>query len=576
VRRYSENDNDVLLAGIPVHGEPMGKRTVGRAGRDTLIGSDILVRSLERLGVPQVWGFPGHVPTFIRELNGSAIDYVPTRHAQAVAFAAEVVGRYASRPSVCYASLKLDAVNLMTAVAHAYLIGAPVLILLDGTQNAADEFALVLQSDLVTQMRPLLKFTQSVTCASEIPAALDRAHHAALHGRPGPVVLRLAHSALSAQVTEELDLKASRPVVLESPRTVEYQQIDSVYQALRACQAPLIVAGDEIVRTGAEDEFRAFVEHFEIPVFTTLDAKGVVPEDHPLSLGPLAEGFDDAYDPIVSAADLIMFAGCDSMTDIPNSLRRNVESARVINIGISLDSAPEFTRNGTHMVTNLRTLFKLLAAQNPGVRPMRPELSGFRGRVREILNTRATGSVYLVTLLDIMRAHLHPDDVIVCDVSLSAPVAVYYQALRPRTVVFSAPSALGFEIPGAIGIKSTDPSRRVVALCARPSLLFSVQEIETSVRSDLPIVVVLLETDSVPEGRGVSLTPAGKVPFMNDVVALVNSLGAVAVQARTVAEFERAFREACPSPLTTLIVAPPAIENTTPALPRKIATRVGN
>src|SRR3972149_5518853 len=99
--RHLDDNDDILRPACRYTRTLMGNRTVGKVGRNTLIGSDILVRSLERLGVPQIWGFPGHVPTFIRELNTSPIDYVSTRHGQAVAFAAEVVGRFANRPSVC-------------------------------------------------------------------------------------------------------------------------------------------------------------------------------------------------------------------------------------------------------------------------------------------------------------------------------------------------------------------------------------------------------------------------------------------------------------------------------------------
>jgi acetolactate synthase-1/2/3 large subunit len=531
----------------------MGKRP---EEKQSLTGSDLLVRSLERLGVPQVWGFPGHVPDFIEELHRSHIDYISTRHGQAVAFAAEVVGRFANRPSACYASLEFDAVNLMAAVANAYMNGAPVLILLTGARSSGDRLTLERQSMVAKQILPMLKFAISVSSASEIPAAIDRAYHAALHGRPGPVVLRLPESVLHEPVTEELGAKAGRQVVLESPRTVEYQQLESVYRALATSRAPLIVAGDEIVRGRAEDAFKAFVERFEIPVFTTLDAKGVIPEDHPLCFGPLAEGFDESYDFAVTTVDLILFIGCQEMTGIPGPLLRRIESAQVVSVGSSLVGPPELTRC-THVVTNLRSFLKLLAARNPGLGGARTGLSDLWARGRAALDSRLKESGSLGDLLNAMRTHLRPEDVIVCDVSLSAPVGVYYQALRPRTVVFSAPSAMGFEIPGAIGIKSTEPGRRVVALCVGPSLLLSIQEIETSIRSDLPIIVVLLTTEAVPKGGWIaSGKHTDRSPFVGDVVALAGSFGAIVMQTRTTDEFEIAFRQACLSPITTLIIAP--------------------
>jgi acetolactate synthase-1/2/3 large subunit len=527
-----------------------------------MTGSDLLVKALERLGVPQLWGFPGRLPDFADRLRASRIDFIPTRNAQAVAFAADVLGRFANRPAACYASLELDAVNLTTAVANAYMNGAPMLVLLVGASNGAPER----QSELLRQMRPMLKLAVTVDFAREIAGALDRAYHAALHGRPGPVVVRLARSALAEPVNETLGITAARPAVLESARSVEYQ-------ALRSSRAPLIIAGDEIARMRATEPFRGFVERFEIPVFTTLDAKGVIPEDHPLSLGPLVEGFDEVYEPALSETDLVVLIGVGGggATGVPASLAHRIEHAQIVHVGGSLPAAPELTHRGPQVVTNLASFLKLLAARNPGPRPARPELYGLADDIRAEASALTKAAGHLTEVLDVLRAHLRPDDVIVCDVSLSAPVGMHYRALRPLSLIFSAPSALGFEVPGAIGIKSLDPGRRVVALSGGSSLMLSVQEIETSVRAGLPIIVILLMSEP-----GTASARGAAVPLANDFVALVNSFGALAVRTENTEEFARAFHQACAAPLTTVIIAPRGVPDTTSTLPRRSGVRSGS
>jgi acetolactate synthase-1/2/3 large subunit len=524
---------------------------------ESLTGAHILVRALERRGVTLIWGFPGDLPDFIEALRGSSVDYLPTRHGQTVAFVAEAVGRFADRPTVCLAALEYDTVHLMTVVANAYLNGAPVLILLDDAVSPSGRAVLQSCTNLIQQARPMLKLAVTVNSASEIPAGIDRAYDATLRGRPGPVIVTLGQGVLAGPGGPDVGVRAPRRVVLESVPAIDNVQLDAVYRALRGSRVPVVLAGDEIVRERSDDAFLAFTERFDLPVFTTLDAKGVIPENHPLSLGVLAGDLEGAWELLVKTADLIVFVGCRDVAALPWALRNRTGKAQVVSIS-NCPSPAEAIGADMQVVTNLRNVLERLTALDPAERPpWRPGLADLRKRVGAIATARSRESVSLCELLDVIRKHLRPDDVVVCGVELNATVGAHFKALRPRTVVFSGPSGFGFAVPGAIGIKSTDPARRVVALCGDASLMMSVQELETSIRSDIPIIVVLVEPRESPRRSVRGLRHRGdRVPFVNDVLALVNSFGGVAVRTRNSADFERAFRQACQSPLTTLVVAP--------------------
>jgi acetolactate synthase-1/2/3 large subunit len=517
-----------------------------------LTGADVLVHALERRGLGRVWGFPDDVPRFVDRLRRSSIDYVPTRLGHTVAVVAQATAPFSAHPTVCAASADAGAVHVMTTVARAHLAGVPVVALVEAPDAARGG---CLFAGLIERLRPLVKLDVAVSAAEEIPVAVDRACHAALDGAPGPAIVRLARPALDEPVDADAERRAMRSLVLEARQTADDEQIGSLQATLRTHQAPVVVAAEGVVRERAGDVFRAFAERFQVPVFLTRDAAGVLPADHPLCLGVLAEDAADAGAAFLRAADVVVVVGGDAPRTLPAPLVDALAGVTVVAVGGAVPGGGAL-RADVRIVAGLRDLLERLVQRDPGVPRVRADVVAFRQRLRESAPAARRAGGLVGVALDVLHRHLRADDVIVSDAALAALVGGIAGAPGRRTLVFPRTPAVGFAVPAALGIKSTDAARRVVALCRDVDLLASIQEIETSVTSDLPIVVVLFTareaTLAAPDGRAAPDAP----PFVHDVVGLVESLGAVTIRCRTGADFERACRQACHSPITTLLVAP--------------------
>ncbi len=519
-----------------------------------LRGVDILLRALEQRGILRIWGFPATVPGFSEALRISQIDYLTARQASAPGLMADAVAALTSRPGVCYASSRYDVVGVAAAVTRAYLGGTPLLVLLGpdaarGPDTGAGRPAAGL--DVVEILRPVIKRALRPALAVEIPVAVDRALAATLEGRPGPVLLVLLAAVLEETVARPAAVRAIERVSLAARRRGDDRQARPIREALARAERPVVMAGDEVVREGAEESLVAFAERFQLPVFVSFAAKGAIPDEHPLALGPFDP--DAGHDEVVGAADLVLFIGNQVRGGVSRALLDRLAGKRAVFAGGWLHRAPAAA--DVEILADLRELLDGLAAGLARAPGPWVDVAAVRARARAVM-TATPGGGGLAQILDIIRDELAAGDILVCDAGVhSRLVGLLYPARRPRTVLLSS-AALGAAIPAAVGIKAAMPDRRVVAICGDPGLFLGLHELETSLRGSLPIVVVVLESAWFP--RPVTAAPCwdepGDGPVSYDAVALVGAVGGVGLRVRTPAEFERAFREGCRSPIATVVV----------------------
>jgi acetolactate synthase-1/2/3 large subunit len=516
---------------------------------DPLTGAHLLVRALESRGARQIWAFPGDTPRFAGALPGRDIDFLPARQPHAVTFIAEALGRRPPQPAVVYASLSLNAPMVAALLVGAHLAEASVLLLLDPGGTTDLGLDATPDPELVTCLRPFLRRVTAPIRPWEIPPALVDAYEATVHGRPGAAVLILHEPVLVRRAPHDLAARALNRAVVECGPGADDVHVDLVHAALLASRTPIVIAGEEIVRRQAEGALRAFVERHRLPVLTTIGAKGVLPEDHAQSLGTYDARHDSPYGEALQAFDLFLFVGGGAEPP-PGPGTRNPRQ-RVVTVGGWRHEYADMLKADLHVVGDVVAFLVGMTVRQSGPRPPPPDPTELRRRVREGLRSRSRESAALCRLLDVMRLVLDAEDVVVCDVGPHAEAtSVYYPALAPRTVLFSTTGALGYAIPAAIGVKSREPGRSVVAVCGVAGLMLAIQELETSIRSYLPITVVVLESLS---SAVLGETTRETMTLSSDVLSLASSFGTVGVPARTLSDFERVFREARQSPLTTVI-----------------------
>jgi acetolactate synthase-1/2/3 large subunit len=277
--------------------------------------SELIVRYLERLGIDHIFGMPGaHVLPIYDRLHDSRVKSVLVKHEQGAAFMAGGYARVAHRPSACIATAGPGATNLITGIANAYAERLPVLAITGetstyifgkgGLQESSGEGGAIDQGALFASITRYHKLVERTDYLGQV---LNQATQALLGREPGPVLLSIPYNVqkepVDDSVLEQIHFPAPAALRHATP-TAEFTEL------LHAARSPVIVAGHGCIQAGARDLVAAFSERFNIPVTTSLKAKGVVAEGTPLSLGCLGVTSNgDAYRYLVEHADLLIFLG---------------------------------------------------------------------------------------------------------------------------------------------------------------------------------------------------------------------------------------------------------------------------
>jgi acetolactate synthase-1/2/3 large subunit len=277
--------------------------------------SELIVRYLERLGIDILFGMPGsHVLPIYDSLYGSGVKSVLVKHEQGAAFMAGGYARAALRPSACIATAGPGATNLVTGIANAYAERLPVLAITGetstylfgrgGLQESSGEGGAI---DQATLFSSITRYRRLVERTDYLGQVLNQATQALLGREPGPVLLSIPYNVQKESVDAGVLEQIHFPHKTVSRAT---GSADALAELLRSAHYPAIVAGYGCVASGALDAVAALAARFNIPVATSLKAKGVVAEGSPLSLGCLGVTSNgDAYRYIAEHADLLIVLG---------------------------------------------------------------------------------------------------------------------------------------------------------------------------------------------------------------------------------------------------------------------------
>lgn len=254
--------------------------------QETVRGQDLVGRALADQGVTDLFFMMGiggpHSPA-VRSAVGAGITTYYVRHEEGAAMAAHAYSRLAKKPGVCVTPLGPGTTNALTGLTNALLDASPVLLIAGGPNRGDWGLEAYQEQDQIGMMRPACKKVYRVETARKIPETIAIALHEANSGRKGPVYVEIAGDVL----TEKIELskvrwpEPARPL----PRAAAPEaELDAAVALIRSAQKPLLLTGSGIVWSDAAAKLASFVDATGIPLVTTPQTRGVVPEDHPLSL----------------------------------------------------------------------------------------------------------------------------------------------------------------------------------------------------------------------------------------------------------------------------------------------------
>jgi len=513
--------------------------------------------------VRRVFGIPGEETLDLNHsLARSSIEFVPVRHEQAGAFMAAMLGRLTGRAGVCLGTLGPGGLNLATAVADAFLDRAPLVALtgqraLEWAHKESHQYI-----DLVEVMRPLTKWNTRIAQPEIVPEVVRKAFRVAESEKPGATHLELPEDVM-AQPLDAAPLPRRAPPLPE-PAAPEFER---AVELICAARAPVVLAGNGVLRAGASPALREFSAATGVPVAETFMGKGALDWADPRALGTVGlqehdyelAGFDEA--------DLVVAVGYDLVEHAPEHWNRRADKAIVVIDSVPAEIDGHFTP-AVELLGDLPHVLRRLAEECAGARE--PRALAAPSRLRETVLARLEAArdddafpVSPPRALWELRDALAPRDVLVSDVGLHKLwIARLFGAHEPNTVLIAnGLAAMGFALPSAIACKLAHPERSVVAVCGDGGVLMNVQELETAVRLRAAFVTIVWEDGGYgsiawKQRRRFDGEDFGTSFANPDFVGLAESFGMPAWRSQSANDFGRRLRHALTLDVPSLIVLP--------------------
>jgi acetolactate synthase I/II/III large subunit len=494
--------------------------------------AELMVKCLENEGVSVVFGLPGEENIrFVQALASSDIRYVLTRHEQGAAFMAEMYGRVTGRAAVVSSTLGPGAINMQLGVADATTNSTPMVAI--SAQVGQDrEFKESHQYvDLVEMFAPITRWAAGVPTARAIPEMFRKAFKVAETERPAAVYLAVPEHIDADETDHDL---APLPRNVVRPDAPAPGQVARAVDILRQAKRPVLLAGHGAARGNATAALVRFSDEFGIPVANTFHGKGVMPDDHPNSIGTLGFmrhdyvnfGFDNADVVIAVGYELQEF---DPVRINPQADKKiihihrfpaEVDAHYSVDVGIIGDIS-----------ASLNALTDELAGQAYEAEPQVPG----SGLLAEEFARGQQDSRYPLAPARVVadtRAALRRSDVVLVDTGATKMwMARLYPTYECNTcLVSNGLSTMGFALPGALGVKLARPESKVLAVVGDGAFMMNSQEIETAVRERIPLVVLIWEDGGyglIEWKMDLELGAHYYVKFSNpDVVSYAESFGA--------------------------------------------------
>ncbi|MBF1196019.1 MAG: biosynthetic-type acetolactate synthase large subunit [Fusobacterium periodonticum] len=465
-------------------------------------GARILLECLSRLGIKEIFGYPGGavIPIYDELYSFKDIKHYFARHEQGAVHEADGYARSTGKVGVCLATSGPGATNLVTGIMTAHMDSIPLLAItgqVTSTLLGKDAFQ---ESDIVGITVPITKNNYLVQDIRELPRILKEAYYIASTGRPGPVLVDIPRDIQLEEIPydefkklyeQEFELEGYNPVY-EGHKG----QIKTAIKMIKDSKKPLIIAGAGILKGHAYDELKEFVDKTNIPVAMTLLGLGSFPANHELALGMIGMHGTTYANYAANEADLVIAAGMRFDDRVTGNPQKFLPNAKIIHIDI--DPA-EIGKNKLIDVPIVGDLKNVLAELNQKI----PKLSHTKWldevaklKKKYSLTFRKTEEDILIPqeiLFEINK--LTKGEVIVAtDVGQHQMwSAQFIKFNNPYSILTSGGAGtMGFGLPAAIGAQVANPDKKVLAIVGDGGFQMTFQELMMVKEYNLPVKIFII------------------------------------------------------------------------------------
>ncbi|MGP4845121.1 acetolactate synthase large subunit [Marinobacter sp. 1Y8] len=468
--------------------------TANAPNTESTKGSDLFVKALENEGVEYIFGIPGEENLDLLEsIRNSGIRLIVNRHEQAAGFMAATYGRLTGHVGVCLSTLGPGATNLVTAAAYAQLGAMPMLMITGQKPIKSSKQGLFQILDIVDLMRPLTKYTRQISNANTIPAKLREAFRLAAEERPGAV-----HVELPEDIASEMshpDTHIFQPSDARRP-TASTKSLQQACDMIKAAKHPLIMIGAGANRKRVSRALINLVEATGIPFFTTQMGKGVIDERHSRYLGNAALSSGDFVHCAIDHADLVVNVGHDVVEKPPFFMHPG--GKQVIHVNFSPADVDPVYFPQLEVVGDIANSVDWLAehcgkSKHHDFEQFMAVKQSVENHLRECTEDSRFPLVPQRIVADVRKV-MPEDGIIALDNGMyKIWFARNYKAYDNNTVLLdNALASMGAGLPSAMAAAMLYPEQKVMAICGDGGFMMNSQELETAVRLELNLVILVV------------------------------------------------------------------------------------
>jgi 2-hydroxyacyl-CoA lyase 1 len=525
-------------------------------------GARVIARSLKQQGVDYMFGIVGFpVIPIAMAAQQEGIRYIGFRNEQAASYAAGAVGYLTGRPGACLAVSGPGVVHGIAGLANAWSNCWPMILLGGANDSYQEGMGAFQETPQIEAARPFSKYAARPESPERIPYFVEQAVRNSIYGRPGAVYLDLPNDIIGASLDEDaLEFRERCP---DPPRTLaDPDNIRSALDALASAERPLVIIGKGAAYARAEEEVRSFIDKTRLPFLASPMGKGVVPDDHPLSVAP-------ARSHALQNADVVLLLGARLNWIMHFGLPpRFAKDVRVIQLDISSEEIGTNVPTEVALVGDARAVVGQLNAaldERPWSYPSETtwrsdlgvEVQRNVSSVEAMLHDDSEPMGYYRVLREIRDAL--PRDAIICSegantMDIGRTVLPNFGA-RQRLDAGTY-GTMGVGLGFAIAAAAVHPGQKVVAVEGDSAFGFSGMEVETACRFRLPITFIIVNNNGI--GGGLSeYDPDNPPPFVYTLEAryekIIEAFGGRGYCVSKLADLGPTLKEALADPMPNIV-----------------------
>lgn len=481
--------------------------------KQNITGAEALLSSLINQGVDTIFGYPGGsiTPVYDRLQDYPELRHLLTRHEQGAVHAAQGYARVSNKTGVCMATSGPGATNLLTGIADAMLDSTPIVCISAQVPSSALGTDFFQEADMINMTVPITKWNYQITKFEEMVPTLAKAFYIAGAGRPGPVYIEVTKDALLARGDYKWEpckgIRSYNPVPAIDPDAVR-----DALALINEAERPLILVGNGVKISGAEQAVMRLAETGNIPVASTLMGLSCVPSGHPLYIGMVGMHGNVAGNLMTQEADLLIAIGMRFSDRVTGNLKTYAPKAKVIHIEIDPVEVNKNVRTDLPIVADAGEAVEAILNAGTVVGKARKEWFELAGKhakaeLDKVIGRQLHPDREELTMGEAIAAVAQESDgeaVIVTDVGQHQMMAARYSTYKhTRSLITSGGlGTMGYGLPAAIGAKvaldeeaeraGNGRGRDVVVFLGDGGFQMTMQELGTMIHWGIPVKVVVL------------------------------------------------------------------------------------